>query len=370
MGERQHVVVIGAGIIGVSIAYHLACRGAQVTVLDKQTPGTGCTQGAFAMLIASHSPGPAELNDLYGLAVAEWKQLEVQLGTTLPIQWGGVVNWAAPGQQTDDLTVVHGRLRSWGVNIQEVSEIDVKRLIPGVVPGAFGAGWFLPGYGAIDVKQTFTILVERTKALGVVFETPVEVQSIARAASGKPVLLLGQGKAQLEADKVVIAAGAGTPSLAKALGTKIALNIVSGTLAYSKPMPSILHRVVNGPKGSIRQNPDGRIVTGLDYAPGADGHDVSDSYGQMLLSRATEVVPALAGAELETMTMGHVPIPEDSCPVVGFCDSDSTVYVATMMSGITLAPLMGRLAATEIVGQPLSLLRPYRPGRFSVKGSL
>jgi glycine/D-amino acid oxidase-like deaminating enzyme len=368
--QRQDIVVIGAGIIGVSIAYHLACRGVQVTVLDKQEPGSGCTQGAFAMLIASHSSGPSELNDLYGLAVAEWKQLQVQLDMSLPIQWGGVVNWAAPGQQTEDLIAAHERLRSWDVKVHDVAENNIKGLIPGIVPGAFGVGRFLPDHGAVDVHKAFTILVERTKALGVTFRTPVEVQGIEISTSGRPTLLLRDNEVKIETEKVVIAAGAGTPSLVKTLGTNIALNIVSGTLAYSKPMPPILDRVVNGPQGSIRQNPDGRIVTGLDYAPGADGHDASAAYGQILLARAAEVVPALASAELDIVTIGHVPIPIDSCPVVGFCDTARTVYVATMMSGITLAPLMGRLAATEILGQSLSLLQPYRPGRFCKQASL
>ncbi|KAL4781950.1 FAD dependent oxidoreductase [Aspergillus varians] len=363
--QKEHVIVIGAGIIGISIAYHLACRGTQVTVLDKQAPGSGCTQGAFAMLIASHSVGPAELNDLYGLAVAEWRQLAVQLGTALPIQWGGVVNWAGPGKQAEEMVRTHERLKGWGVRVEGLVEGDVERLVPGAVPGVFGTGAFLPDWGAVDVGKAFGVLVQRAKDVGVVIRTPVEVLSVVSSSGkpGKPSVTTDQG--QLVADKVVVAAGAGTPRLLQPLGTPIAIKMVSGTLAYSKPLPPVLHRVVNGPLGSIRQNPDGRIVTGLDYAPGADGQDTSDAYGRMLLQRAAEVIPALAGAELDTMTIGHVPIPGDSTPILGFCDGGEKVYVATMMSGITLAPLMGRLAATEILGHSLSLLEGYRPGRFA-----
>ena len=68
----RRVVVIGAGMVGVSAAYHLAAAGARVSVLDRAAPGSGSTQGAFAMLIATHEDGGRALNDFYGAAVADW----------------------------------------------------------------------------------------------------------------------------------------------------------------------------------------------------------------------------------------------------------------------------------------------------------
>jgi glycine/D-amino acid oxidase-like deaminating enzyme len=317
------------------------------------------------MLIASHTDKDADFNTLYGLAVAEWRLLETQLEEPLPIQWGGVLNWAEPGERADALLSAHERLKSWGVRVEDLTAEDVGRLVPGATPGPFGAGHFLPEHGALDVMETFKVLVRQAKAVGVNFQTPVEVTGLAIATSGKSVTIM-TASGPIQADKVVVAAGAGTPYLAKTAGMQVPLHLVSGTLAYSKPMPLLLHRVLNGPVGSVRQNLDGRIVTGLDYAPGADGEDVSEAYGQMLLKKAAEMVPALSGMELDEMTVGYVPIPDDTLPIVGFCDPETmTIYVATMMSGITMAPLMGRLAATEIMGQLVPILEPYRPGRFT-----
>lgn len=362
--QQDRIVVIGAGIIGVLIAYHLALRGAHVTVLDKEVPGSGCTQGAFAMLIASHTDSTAAFNTLYQLAVEEWRQFETLLNESLPIQWGGVVNWAEPGENAKAIATATERLKSWGVKADNLVEEDISRLVPGAIPGSFGAGSFLPDHGAVDIARTFDILLRHTKALGVTFQTPVVVTDIKTKSNGKSSLSTSDG--QFDADKIVIAAGAGTSDLARMVGSHIPVNMVSGTLAYSKPMPLLLHRILNGPLGSIRQNQDGRIVTGADYRPGADGQDVSDGYGQLLMKRVVEVIPALAGIELDSMTVGYVPIPVDTHPIVGFCDSGMTIYVATMMSGITMAPLMGRLAATEILGQSVSLLESYRPSRFTL----
>jgi glycine/D-amino acid oxidase-like deaminating enzyme len=137
-------------------------------------------------------------------------------------------------------------------------------------------------------------------------------------------------------------------------------------LAHTAPMPPMLGRVLNGPHGSLKQNPDGRFVTGLDYRPGAAGEDVSDAYGRTLLATAQAMYPPMKGATLEKMTFGRVPMTPDHQPIVGYSPNAPGVYAAAMMSGITMAALMGRLIATEIAGGvEVDLLAAYRPARFA-----
>ncbi len=127
-----------------------------------------------------------------------------------------------------------------------------------------------------------------------------------------------------------------------------------------------MKRALTGPLGSLKQDPDGRIVTGADYRPGASGADVSQAYGEQLLAAAAQVVPAMKGAKLDAMTLGYVPIPIDTRPIVGFCAAPTNLYLALSMSGITMAPLLGRLAAREILdGAPVDVLAAYRPARFN-----
>jgi len=358
------VAVVGAGVVGVSIAYHLARSGAQVVVIDKGAPGMGCTQGAFAMLIVGHPDGPEAFNALYGLAVADWRRLQAELGDRLPVQWGGTINWAAPGEKAAKLRAECDRLAGWGVAAQAIDAADLARLSPGVAAGPFGAGSFLPEQGAVDVMGGLTVLLAACQRMGVRFIT-CEVTGMPIDAAGHAALQTSEGP--IAADRIVLAAGAGTTAMAAMAGVQVPIDIVSGTLAHSRPMPPILKRVLNGPHGSVKQNLDGRIVTGLDYAPGADGKDVSPAYGRHLLATAAEMVPALRGAELEFMTVGHVPIPSHGQqPIVGFCALPANLYVATMMSGVTMAPLMGRLVAGEVLGRgAASLLAPWRPGRFN-----
>jgi glycine/D-amino acid oxidase-like deaminating enzyme len=363
-GRRPRIVVVGAGIMGASIAYHLARRGAEVVVLDQATPGSGATQGAFAMLIATHEGGDRAFNDLYGMAVLDWRRLELELNSAVAVQWGGTASWARPGPKADDLSALTRQLQGWGAPIRSLTPDELRDLVPGVVPGAYGAGNFSPDQGTLDPSQALEALVGSGRRLGVQYRFPCKVASL--VSDGRRITALQTDQGRIEADAFVLAAGAAVPGLAGQVGVKAPIDIVSGTLAHSKPFPRVLNRVLNGPDGSLKQDPDGRIVTGADYRPGASGTDVSQAYGEKLLAIAARTLPALGGAKLEKMTLGYVPVPVDTHPIVGFCAAPANLYLALTMSGITMAPLMGRFAASEIIdGVAIDVLTPYRPTRFS-----
>lgn len=360
---RLRIAVVGAGIVGVMIAYHLARRGAAVTVLDP-SPNSGCTPGAFAMLIAGQTSGSTEFNDLYVRAVADWRRFQAELGGDLRVQWGGTLNWTAPGGHVAKIRADMAKLANGGVAVERIEAEDIARLCPGAVAGPFGGGYFLPDQGAVDVDEVMAVVTAHAVRHGAVFRK-AKVTGFGAQTSGGVQLLTDQGP--VEAEKVVLAAGQHNTELAALVGAKVPLDLVSGTLAHSKPMPPILHRVLNGPLGSIKQDPNGCIVTGLDYAPGASGTDISDEYGARLLSTAAQTVPALRDAKLDRMTLGYVPIPaQDRMPIVGRVASLPNVYLASMMSGVTMAPLMARLITTELLDDVrIEMLASFRPERFN-----
>lgn len=360
---KEDIVIVGAGIIGLSIAYHLVRDGIRVTVLDRGRPGAGCTQGAFAMLISGYPDASVEFNALYSRAILEWLRLDAEFGHTIPIRWGGSVNWSPPGTPASTMEAQWKRLVSTGVTAERISLDGLHTLCPGIDPGPFGVGYFLASQGSLDIEETVEILVARCRSLGVRF-LKTTVTGLPTDCSGRATIMTVNGP--IEASCIVLAAGRDTTALAATAGALVPLDIVSGTLAHSRPMKQVLTRVINGPFGSVKQDLNGRIVTGLDYAPGADGDDTSNEYGKKLLGLATSMFPILRDAEFDFMTIGHVPIPaRDKCPIVGFCPTIRNVYVTTMMSGVTMAPFMGRLAAEEILhGMPHDILSPYRPHRF------
>ena len=85
--SRLRVVVAGAGIIGASVAWHLAKAGADVTVIDRTGPATHASRGSFAWINATWSKQPKSYHALNQAGVARWRQLEAELA--LPVRWGG-----------------------------------------------------------------------------------------------------------------------------------------------------------------------------------------------------------------------------------------------------------------------------------------
>ena len=99
--EGLRVVVAGAGIVGASIAYHLAKSGANVTVIDRQGPATNASRASFAWINATWSKQPRSYHALNQKGVARWKELQAELN--LSVRWGGSLEGnAEPGAREGD----------------------------------------------------------------------------------------------------------------------------------------------------------------------------------------------------------------------------------------------------------------------------
>lgn len=169
----------------------------------------------------------------------------------------------------------------------------------------------------------------------------------------------------MEADVVVLASGVDTPRLAQMAGITVPLRESSGLLAHTTPQARILDRVALAPGADIKQNLDGRIVTGVDFGP-SGSTDTSHESGQKLLKNAERYIEKLSGIPLESVTLGYRVLPQDGFPIVGFPERRPNLYIAALHSGMTMGPIIGQLAAMEILdGAAVDPLSPYRLSRFS-----
>ena len=95
-------VVIGAGIVGASIGYHLAARGADVTLIDKNKPGSGASSHSFAWINAGPK-SPFEYHDLNRRSLEMWERFAQKLNTDVGLRWGGKVSWEAETHRAEEL---------------------------------------------------------------------------------------------------------------------------------------------------------------------------------------------------------------------------------------------------------------------------
>ncbi|MGA3240866.1 MAG: FAD-binding oxidoreductase [Bryobacteraceae bacterium] len=360
---RDHVIVAGAGIIGASIAYHLAKRGARVTLLEKEHPAAGTTKNSFAWLNASEK-SPRSYYDLNLAGIAGWRRLELDLGASLPIQWGGGVQWCKPEAQLPERMRQHVKERqSWGYSIRLIDRDDLLRLIPSATPGEIGAANFADQEGTVDPIVAANALVSAAKSLGATVIYPCEVKDFHLAEGRVRAVITTQGS--MEADYVVLATGNGATELAAKAGMHVPLKESKGILAHTAPQPEVLRRVMMPPGADVKQNFDGRIVTGANFGDTGDAQPTME-LGRQYLAAAARYFPQLRNATVEYMTLGYRVMPQDGHPIIGRSPKFPNFYVAALHSGMTCAPIVGQLAATEILDQvDVDLLQPYRAARFS-----
>jgi len=358
--KNDRVLIAGAGIIGASIAYHLAKRGANVTVLEAKRPGAGATEKSFAW-INSFSKQPRSYYDLNVYGMSGWRRLALEL-KDLQIQWGGSVQWAT-GDAAQQMRTTVARLESWGYAAHLIEHDDISRLLPAAVPGPVDAACFAEQEGTVDPMQAFKTLLESAQKMGASVEYPCAVTGI--STRGGKVTGVETTRGKMETGFLVLAAGVDTPTLARMVQVDVPLKESPGVLAHTAPASRILDRLAFGPGANIKQNPDGRVVTGADFGAAAV-LETSREAGERLLQNARRSVPRLKETRLETVTLGYRVLPKDDHPIVGFAAGWPNLYVAAMHSGITLSPLIGQLAATEILdGASVDLLHDYRPSRFT-----
>ena len=357
------IVVVGGGIVGASIAYHLVQRGAQVTLVEKSKPAAGATGASFAWINATFSKQPKNYFDLNVLGIFGWRRLDHEFAGDLEIQWGGCVEWYPTGAAADVLRKDVARSQQWGYPVHLVDQIEFHRLLPFLMPEQFAAASFSEREGAVDPVSVTQTILERATRLGARVLYPCEVTGLARA-NGK-VSAIETTKGRMEVDTLVLASGVDAPRLAAMADVRVPLKDSPGVLAHTVPVEPLLDRVALAPQAHMKQNPDGRVVTGSDFG-GAPVTDSSPAFGEKLVARAAAYLPELAQSKLDYVTLGWRVMPRDEYPILGFADSCPNLYVAATHSGVTLAPVIGQFAALEILdGARVDMLAPYRLSRFS-----
>src|SRR5271154_6095740 len=204
----DRIVVVGAGIAGASIAYHLAKRGARVTVVDAVRPGAGATEKSFGWINATFSKSPRAYFDLNQLGLAGWRRLEIELGGELKVQWGGSVSWAPAGATAENLRESVRKHQEWGYASHLIDEEEFRRLLPNVTPGDFGAACHSEFEGAVDPVDALKALLRQVRELGGEVRYPLQADGL--KLEGGRVTAVRAGDISVDAGIVVLASGVAT----------------------------------------------------------------------------------------------------------------------------------------------------------------
>jgi glycine/D-amino acid oxidase-like deaminating enzyme len=371
--EGLRVVVAGAGIVGASIAWHLTRAGARVTVIDKLGPATHASRGTFAWINATWAKQPRHYHRLSQAGISSWKTLADELA--IPLRWGGSLEWFPTEARQAKLKEQIAEQVAWGEPASMLGLKELTELEPEVDFGDIESAAYSPNDGAVDPVLATTRLIEDARDFGATVIHPCELTDVEIGSGGLEAVLTGCGR--IEADRLVLATGAAPDAATRFAGIDIPQRSTPGIIAITEPLDPLLNRVVVAPGIHMHQRDDGRIVLG-EQGGAPDTHDarlamrpndfpddsIATGHAGRMLELATQYLPGIAGAAVESVYIGWRPLPLDGHPVIGASPERPDVYLAIMHSGVSLAPIAGQLAASEIVsGETLPRLDVYRPER-------
>ncbi len=332
------VLVVGAGIVGASVAYHLARLGAAVTLIDRAQPGSGVTGASFAWIGAS-GEGPAAIATLRASALREYRRLEVEL-PGLRVRWTGSLAWTAG----------LARVSRGGDRDQEerlLGVAAVREIEPNLrTPPAQAV--FRPSDGAVDPTATTHSLVQgaRERGADVVLDTAVTALWV----EGDAVLGVETSAGFLPAHTVVLANGVDAPALCAPLGISLPVGPSPALLLRFTAPTGIVKTIVASPEFEAREASDGQLLVTTPW----NGERTEADLAQIAERTRAAIAAAFNDADGLHLVSAHVgqrPMPVDGAPIVGPVPLLQDLYVTVMHSAVTLAPLIGRLAAQEIVDE-------------------
>ncbi len=365
------IVVAGAGIVGLSIAYELASRGARVQVIDPRGIGQGATRASAGMLAPYIEGHFADLLTLgvrsLGLYDDFVQRVCADAGRDVETARSGTLQVALDMQEAKALQDAAAALAAGGVPHELLDGVAARRLEPALSP-CTAAALLVPAHGYVAAQALAAAIADAAVRRGVIFTTG-RVAGIDDTADGVRVRT---SDAVVNADAAIIAAGSWSSALLRtglddAAGAPVVKPIRGQLLHLRLDRPPVA-RVLWGGGCYIVPWRDGTVLVGATVEDaGFDEHATAEGVHQ-LLGAATTLVPMLASAQFQDVRVGLRPLLADELPALGRSTTMRHVFYAIghYRSGVLLAPLTAHLLADLVLeareGPELALVRPARIG--------
>ena len=365
-------VVVGGGVLGASVAFRLAQAGARVTVLERAHVGAGASGATFAWTNSLRKP-PRPYHDLNVASMAMYLRLREAFEDTSWFRVTGNAEWASSAEARQEQKDRIRRLHSWGYRAEWIGIEDLMELEPDLDRDAVGDAQiaYFPDDGLVDpVRFATAMLAAATRRHGAELRLGVHATQV-EIKSGRIVAVLTPDGDRHEADVFVNCAGRWVNDVVgNAPDLSIPMAPTVGFFAFTPPAPTTITRPLHTPGVNIRPDGAGRLMmasaktdtqSSLDAPAG-----VSSTAAMHLMSETARLMPALARMKPEATRTTLRSIPLDDVAVLGGFPHVENYYLCVTHSGVTLAPLLGKLVMEEVaLGEASMNLEPFRPTRFA-----
>jgi glycine/D-amino acid oxidase-like deaminating enzyme len=365
----MRIVIVGAGVVGASAAFHLARSGANVTVIDAQRDGRATAAGAGILCPWLSGSNDTDFYRLYAAGAAYYPNLVNILAeaeeTDLGYRRCGALLVSADAGELDWTERLALRSQTHAPAMGAVTRLsppETRALFP-PLRGDLGA-IFIDGGARVDGRRLAAALLRAARHHGA---TVVQAHATV-LADGRRVGGAEAGGVRYDADAVIVCAGAWATELLRPLQAHRPVQPQRGQIVHMRleeadtaGWPIIL------PPSNHYLVPfeDGRVVAGATRETGS-GFDYRVTAGGQaeVLAEALKIAPGLGAATLMETRVGFRPVGPSVLPLLGWVPEVDGLAVGNGLgaAGLTIGPLAGRLLADLVTGQPRQIdLAPFDP---------
>ena len=373
----KDAVIVGGGVIGLSVGWRAARAGLKVAIVERDEPGAATSWVAAGMIapIAEAEPTERPLLELTRHSAESYpafvEELKADSGLDPLYLHCGTLMVARDADEAAVLKRELAMRTELGLPVAPVTPSEARRLEPALAPTLRGALAF-DGDRAIDPRAlTAALSAAFASAGGSLVRATVARVALSRDGRAATGVELEDGSS-LSATNTVIAAGPWSGALSGLPdGARVPLRPVKGQiLGLRDPAgPGLVSHVIRMQPGYLVPRGDGRYALGASVEE--KGFDTAATVGPVfeLLRDATELVPGLSELILEEVSVGTRPGTPDNMPAIGR-GALTSLYWATghYRHGILLAPATAELIVSQLTGEPVSpLADAFAPSRFAAR---
>jgi glycine/D-amino acid oxidase-like deaminating enzyme len=343
-------IVVGGGLVGLAIAYGLACEGQSVRILDQGDVAWRAARGNFGLVwVQGKGYGmPTYARWTLGAAAA-WPRLARDLlaetGINVQLrQSGGFLLCLDDAELAEESRRLHWLRDALEGNyhFEELGPAELRNRLPGVGPDIVGA-CYCPADGHVNPLLLLRALTMATQRRGVVLETGCDVQRIEPQGDGYRVT---GSQGVWFGNRVVLAAGLGNQALAAQVGLNVKVTPNRGQILVTERLAPFL----NHPTNYVRQTAEGSVQLGDSHEAAGLNDSISASVVASLASRAVTCFPRLAGVQLVRAWGALRVLSPDGFPIYQQSRECPGVFAVTCHSGVTLAAAHAYQVAPWIAG--------------------
>ena len=367
----SEVLIIGGGVIGLSIARELQKKGARrITIVDRGTLGAEASWAAAGMLAPNIETDSDESFRKFGSQSLELypkfaAELLEETGIDIELDRSGTLCVAFREDESIELRETFAHQQARNVSVELLSGEELRRLEPSISKDA-RAALFYPNDWQVENRKLVAALREFAQRSGIKIVENVEVSEL--ITEKQNVVGARTSVGDFRSDTTIIATGAWT-SLIKIGDTKMPLSIrpIRGQMLSFSNRERLLRHTVYSHRGYLVPRSDGRILVGATVEDVGFDKSTSVEGIDSLRLAAVEILPQLANADIGESWAGLRPFADDGLPVLGEIPGWGNVIVATAhyRNGILLAPKTAEIIASRIVnGIESEFLRVFGVDRF------